>query len=69
MAPIMEELDKELKGKVGVAKLNVDNAQAISIRFRIQAIPTLLIFKDGVLAGNLVGLRGKADIMEFIESV
>ncbi|MDR1954440.1 MAG: thioredoxin [Candidatus Methanoplasma sp.] len=69
MTPIMEELSKELEKKAGVAKLNVDENEAISIRFRIMAIPTLLIFKDGVHIDTLVGLRSKEDLMEYIGSV
>ncbi|MDR1690571.1 MAG: thioredoxin [Candidatus Methanoplasma sp.] len=69
MTPIMEELSAELSGKAGVAKLNVDDNQAISIRFGIRAIPTLLIFKEGVLVETLVGLRGKEDIIEYIETM
>jgi thioredoxin 1 len=69
MTPIIEELSNEMKGRAGVAKLNVDDNPAISIRFGIRAIPTLLIFKDGVLADTLVGLRGKEDIIEYIETM
>jgi len=69
MTPIIEELSNEMNGRAGVAKLNVDNNPAISIRFGIRAIPTLLIFKDGVLADTLVGLRGKEDIIEYIETM
>ncbi len=69
MTPIMEELSTELEGKVGVAKLNVDENNGISVRFGIRAIPTLLIFKDGVLAETLVGLRGKEDIIEYIDTM
>jgi thioredoxin 1 len=69
MTPIMEQLSTELAGKVGVAKLNVDKNQAISVRFGIRAIPTLLIFKDGALVETLVGLRGKDDILEYIKMV
>ena len=69
MAPVMEELSNELSGRAGVAKLNVDNSPAISIRFGIRAIPTVLIFKDGVLIETLVGLRGKEDIMEYVDTM
>lgn len=69
MTPIMEELSAELAGKAGVAKLNVDDNQGISVRFGIRAIPTLLIFKDGVLVETLVGLRGKQDIIEYIDTM
>ena len=69
MTPIMEELSNEISGRAGVAKLNVDENHAISVRFGIRAIPTLLVFKDGVLVDSLVGLRGKEDIIEYIETM
>ena len=69
MGPVMEAVAKELDGKAGVAKLNVDVNQAISVRFGIRAIPTLLIFKDGVLVDTLVGLRGKEDILEYVNTM
>ena len=69
MEPIIEELAKELSGKAGVAKLNVDENTAISVRFGIRAIPSVLMFKDGVLMETLVGLRGKEDLMEYIRTM
>jgi len=66
LAPIIEELAEELKGKVAVAKLNTDDNQGIAIRFGINAIPTLLVFKDGIMHDPLVGLRPKEDIMEYL---
>ncbi len=62
MGPIIEELAADLEGQVGVAKLNTDENQAIAVRFNINAIPTLLVFKDKVLVNTLVGLRPKEDI-------
>ena len=69
MGPIIEELDGELAGKVGVAKLNTDENQGIAIRFNINAIPTLLVFKDQVLVDSLVGLRPKDDILQYINGL
>ncbi|MDR0509291.1 MAG: thioredoxin [Candidatus Methanoplasma sp.] len=69
MTPVIEELSNELSGSAGVAKLNVDKNPAISVRFGIRAIPTLLMFKDGVLVETLVGLRSKEDIMEYIKTM
>lgn len=67
MGPIIEEVSNEMKGKAGVAKLNVDENNMISLRFGIRAIPTLLMFKDKVLVETLVGLRTKDDIIEYIK--
>jgi len=69
MGPIIEELSKDLEGRAGVGKLNTDENQAISVRFGIRAIPTILIFKDGVLVETLVGLRGKEDILEYVSTM
>ena len=69
MGPIIEELAGELAGKVGVAKLNTDENQGIAIRFNINAIPTLLVFKDQVLVDSLVGLRPKDDILQYINAL
>ena len=66
MGPVIEELSGELEGKVAVAKLNTDDNQGIAMRFRINAIPTLLIFKDKVMLEPLVGLRPKSDILDFL---
>ena len=66
MGPIVEELSGDLAGKSGVAKLNTDENQGIAIRFNINAIPTLLVFKDQVLVDSLVGLRPKEDIIEYV---
>lgn len=69
MGPIIEEVAADLAGKVGVAKLNTDDNQGIAARFQINAIPTLLIFKDKVLVQALVGLRPKEDIIEFVKGL
>ncbi len=69
MGPIIEEVAEELAGKVGVAKLNTDENQAIAIRFNINAIPTLLVFKGNVLVDSLVGLRPKDDIINYVSGL
>ncbi|HKM13775.1 MAG TPA: thioredoxin [Candidatus Methanomethylophilaceae archaeon] len=68
MGPIIEEIDAGEKD-FAVAKLNTDENQSISARFNINAIPTLLIFKDGVLAKTLVGLRPKDEILSAVNGV
>ena len=69
MGPIVEELSQDLAGKAGVAKLNTDENQNIAIRFNINAIPTLLVFKDATLVDSLVGLRPKEDIMDYVNGL
>ncbi len=69
MGPVIEELAEEMAGKVAVAKLNTDENQAIAVRFMINAIPTLLFFKDNVLVKTSVGLKPKEAIIEDINSL
>ena len=69
MGPVIEELVEEMAGKVAVAKLNTDENQAIAVRFMINAIPTLLFFKDNVLVKTSVGLKPKEAIIEDINSL
>lgn len=55
MAPALEQLAVELKGKVKIVKLDVDQNPAITERYAIRAMPTLLIFKAGEVAAKHVG--------------
>lgn len=68
MGPIIEEIAAEAKD-FAVAKLNTDDNQSIAVRFKINAIPTLLVFKDGVLVQTLVGLRPKDDILSIMSGI
>ena len=69
MGPIVAELASDLAGKVAVAKLNTDENQGVAMNFGINAIPTLLFFKDGVQQESLVGLRPKEDIIAYINTL
>ena len=69
MGHVVEELANDLAGKVAVTKLNTDENQGVAMNFGINAIPTLLFFKDGVQQESLVGLRPKEDIISYINSL
>lgn len=69
IAPTVEALAKEYKGKLKVAKMNVDDHVLVPQRYGIQSIPTLLVFKGGQVAGQLVGNVGKGKIEEMIKKV
>ena len=64
IAPMLEELAGEFAGKVKVAKLDVDSNPAISQRFNVRSIPTLLFFKDGKLVDQVVGALPKPALTE-----
>lgn len=59
IGPIIEELAAEMKGKAVFGKLNVDENMKTSTKYRITAIPTLMIFKKGKLVDQLVGAYPK----------
>jgi thioredoxin 1 len=59
MSPVIDELANDYKGKITFGKLNTDQNQDVAAKYEIQAIPTLLIFKDGKLADRKVGALPK----------
>lgn len=67
IAPLVEQLATEYAGKLKVAKLNVDNARQTAVKFGIQSIPTLLIFKGGEVTGKIAGARSKVDMKAAID--
>jgi thioredoxin 1 len=69
LAPLIEELAKEYEGKVKVAKLNTDDYPEPASRYKISAIPTLLFFKGGQVAEQMVGVHSKADIKKILDSL
>ena len=63
LSPIVDEIAEEKDG-LTVGKVNVDEDQFLAIRYGIDSIPALLLFKDGKLAGRSIGLRSKEEIIE-----
>jgi len=67
MAPALEQVAADMKGKVKVAKLDVDQNPAVTQKYAIQAMPTLLIFKDGKKVAERVGaLTQKKQLQDWI---
>ena len=67
VGPVVEELAKEMAGRVRVAKLNVDENPATAARFNVQSIPTLLVLKNGREVERIVGAQPKAAIVQRLE--
>jgi thioredoxin 1 len=67
VAPTVEEIAKEHAGKVTVVKLNTDEAPTVAARFGIMSIPTLILFKGGQPAAQLIGAQPKQSILEQIQ--
>src|SRR3954468_1569633 len=62
IAPLLDELATEYDGKVKIAKVNIDDHQNLAAQFRVTAIPTLLIFKNGQVIEQMVGAKSKRDL-------
>lgn len=67
VGPIVEELSREMAGRVAFAKLNVDHNPGVSQAFAIQSIPTLLVFRQGKLVDRIVGALPKQPLAHRIE--
>ena len=69
VGPVIDALAKEMQGKVAFGKLNTDENQKTAMRYTIEAIPTLLVFKDGELADRWVGARPKEDLARRLQAM
>ena len=69
IAPAVEELAKQYKGKVKVAKMDVDEHQQVPQQFGIRSIPTLLVFKGGRVVDTIVGAVPKSKLEDSIKKV
>ena len=63
IAPLLDELAGELSGKIKITKVNVEGSQELAAQFHIHSIPTLLVFKGGVVQEQIVGAPRKADLL------
>jgi len=67
IAPVVDQLATEFKGRAKVGKLNVDENIQVASRYGIRSIPTLLIFKDGKPVDQIIGVQPKAKLAEALE--
>ena len=68
IAPILEEVSRDYEGRLQVAKLNVDENQAVPAKFGIRGIPTLMLFKNGAQVATKVGALSKSQLTLFLDS-
>ena len=68
IAPVLEELDAAVGEKLTIAKVNVDDNPESAARYRILSIPTLKLFKDGREVDTMIGFRGKAELLSWVQS-
>ena len=68
IAPALEEIAREMDGRVKVAKVNIDDNPRIPQKYGVRGIPTLMLFKDGEVAATKVGALPKGKLVEWIQS-
>jgi thioredoxin 1 len=69
IAPVLDELAAEYDGKVKIGKVNIDEHQQLAINYSINSIPSLLFFKNGQVADQVVGMRSKRDLKASFDRV
>jgi thioredoxin 1 len=69
LGPILDELAAEYDGRVKIGKVNVDDHQELAAQYGIRGIPTLLLFHQGQVADQIVGLRSKRDLKASFDRV
>lgn len=68
IAPVIEKLADQYSEKITVAKVDVDNQQELSIRYGIQSIPTVILFKDGKIADKEIGVKPLTSFTKLLDS-
>lgn len=66
MHPVIEELEKELDGKVEVVKINVDEGQEEAAKYGVMSIPTYIVLKDGKEVGRKIGMTSKEELLKLL---
>jgi thioredoxin 1 len=69
LSPILEEVSKDLAGKVEIAKVNIDDNPESPQKYGVRGIPTLILFKDGKPVATKVGSMPKSQLVEWLNSV
>jgi thioredoxin 1 len=69
IAPALDDLAKDLAGKVTVAKINIDENPGTPTKYGVRGIPTLMLFKNGQVAATKVGSLPKSKLYEWVQSV
>ncbi len=66
MSPIVDEIAKEMEGKVKVAKVNIDEEQALTLKYGIMSIPTFVVIKNGNVVNQSIGMQDKQELLKLL---
>ena len=69
IGPILDELAEEYGGRIKIGKVNIDDHQGLATEYGVRAIPTLLLFHQGQVADQMVGMRSKRDLKASLDRV
>ena len=69
IAPLLEELAKDMDGKIKVAKVDIDSNPGTPQKYGVRGIPTLILFKNGQVAATKVGSMEKSKLYKWVESM
>jgi len=69
LSPILDELAQEYDGRIKIGKVNTDEQPELASEYRIQAMPTMLFFKQGQVAKQVVGLKSKRELQTSFDSL
>ncbi|HXQ50720.1 MAG TPA: thioredoxin TrxA [Stellaceae bacterium] len=69
IAPFLEDLAKDMEGRVTVAKINIDENPQTPMKYGVHGIPTLILFKNGQVAATKIGALPKSKLVEWVNSV
>ena len=67
IAPILEEVSEELQGKVKIAKININDDPDLAYKYKINTIPTMLLFENGKVKDSFVGAMGKDQLIGLLK--
>lgn len=67
LAPVLDELAEDMKGRASVVKVNVDTETELAQKYQVSSIPSIKVFKDGQLVDETMGFQPKEKLAELIE--
>ncbi|NOZ38196.1 MAG: thioredoxin TrxA [Gammaproteobacteria bacterium] len=67
IAPILEQVASEYTGKLTIAKLDLDENQAVAMKYNVRSIPTLMLFKNGTVEAQHVGMLSKEQLKSLLD--